>query len=205
MKRAATPVFFRLPASHGRPAGKARSPSQQCVAAWARGIQCAVGEPRLRADAVRFVPGAQADHLTSHGGDLLGTAQMRSLRWLAAGATASYGAVSEPCKHRQKFPHPVLLPRHYLTGDSVIEACWNAWPGRSRGCSSGSRWPRRAAAMRVRPGVKFPCGINMLSPYLIWRGWVLCFVILLSNFVFRIVSSNKMPISIDNTCFAPIF
>jgi uncharacterized protein (TIGR03790 family) len=81
-------------------------------------------------DTVGFVPGALADHLTSHGGDLLGTAQMSSLRWLAAGATASYGTVSEPCNHWQKFPNPTVLLRHYLNGDSAIEAYWKsvAWP-----------------------------------------------------------------------------
>lgn len=81
-------------------------------------------------DTVRFVPGALADHLTSHGGDLLGTAQMSSLRWLEAGATASYGTVSEPCNYWQKFPNPAVLLRHYLDGDSAIEAYWKsvAWP-----------------------------------------------------------------------------
>ena len=81
-------------------------------------------------EGVRFVPGALADHLTSYGGDLLGTGQMSSLRWLAAGATASYGTVSEPCNHWQKFPNPGVLLRHYLGGDSAIEAYWKsvAWP-----------------------------------------------------------------------------
>jgi len=77
-----------------------------------------------------FVPGALADHLTSTGGDLLGTGQMSSLRWLEAGATASYGTVSEPCNHWQKIPNPTVLLRHYLGGDSAIEAYWKsvAWP-----------------------------------------------------------------------------
>jgi uncharacterized protein (TIGR03790 family) len=90
-----------------------------------------LGKARVDAlDTVRFVPGALADHLTSHGGDLLGTGQMSSLRWLAAGATASYGTVSEPCNHWQKFPNPSVLLRHYLNGDSAIEAYWKsvAWP-----------------------------------------------------------------------------
>lgn len=55
-------------------------------------------------ETLRFLPGALADHLTSYGGDLLGSGQMSSLRWLEAGATASYGTVSEPCNHWQKFP-----------------------------------------------------------------------------------------------------
>ena len=77
-----------------------------------------------------FVPGALADHLTSLGGDLLGNSQMSSLRWLEAGATASYGTVSEPCNHWQKFPNPSVLLRHYLSGNSAIEAYWKsvAWP-----------------------------------------------------------------------------
>ncbi|UVW29943.1 TIGR03790 family protein [Massilia sp. H6] len=81
-------------------------------------------------ETLAFVPGALADHLTSHGGDLLGSSQMSSLRWLAAGATASYGTVSEPCNHWQKFPNSAVLLRRYLGGDSAIEAYWKsvAWP-----------------------------------------------------------------------------
>ncbi len=81
-------------------------------------------------DTLDFVPGALADHLTSLGGDLLGTEQMSSLRWLEAGATASYGSVSEPCNYWQKFPNPAVLLRHYLSGNTAIEAYWKsvAWP-----------------------------------------------------------------------------
>jgi uncharacterized protein (TIGR03790 family) len=81
-------------------------------------------------DTLQFLPGALADHLTSLGGDLLAESQMSSLRWLEAGATASYGTVSEPCNHWQKFPHPGVLLRHYLDGDTAIEAYWKsvAWP-----------------------------------------------------------------------------
>jgi uncharacterized protein (TIGR03790 family) len=77
-----------------------------------------------------FLPGALADHLTSTGGDLLSDAQMSSLRWLEAGATASYGTVSEPCNHWQKFPHGAILLKRYLSGDTAIEAYWKsvAWP-----------------------------------------------------------------------------
>ena len=81
-------------------------------------------------DTLKFVPGALADHLTSLGGDLLGEGQMSSLRWLEAGATASYGSVSEPCNHWQKFPNPSVLLRHYVQGNTAIEAYWKsvAWP-----------------------------------------------------------------------------
>lgn len=81
-------------------------------------------------DTLGFLPGALADHLTSLGGDLLGTSQMSALRWLEAGATASYGTVSEPCNHWQKFPNPSVLLKHYVQGNSAIEAYWKsvAWP-----------------------------------------------------------------------------
>jgi uncharacterized protein (TIGR03790 family) len=82
-------------------------------------------------DSLEFVPGALADHLTSFGGrltDPLG--QTSALAWISAGATASYGTVSEPCNHLQKFPHPQLLLLHYAQGSSAIEAYWKsvAWP-----------------------------------------------------------------------------
>jgi uncharacterized protein (TIGR03790 family) len=81
-------------------------------------------------DTLRFLPGALADHLTSTGGDLSGSSQMSSLRWLEAGATASYGTVSEPCNHWQKFPNPAALIKHYALGATAIEAYWKsvAWP-----------------------------------------------------------------------------
>ncbi|MCB5188061.1 TIGR03790 family protein [Methylobacillus caricis] len=81
-------------------------------------------------DTIKFFPGALADHLTSAGGDLLGSGQMSSLRWLEAGATASYGAVSEPCNYWQKFPNSAVLLKHYLMGASAVEAYWKsvAWP-----------------------------------------------------------------------------
>ena len=84
--------------------------------------------PKL--ETLGFLPGALADHLTSSGGDLLGSQQMSSLRWLDAGATASYGTVSEPCNYWQKFPNPKVLLRHYLAGETAIEAYWKSvsWP-----------------------------------------------------------------------------
>lgn len=84
--------------------------------------------PKL--NTLKFLPGALADHLTSFGGDLLGSSQMSSLRWLEAGATASYGTVTEPCNHWQKFPNSTVLLSQYLRGASAIEAYWKsvAWP-----------------------------------------------------------------------------
>lgn len=85
-------------------------------------------------DSVEWQPGALADHLTSYGGQLERlpqSGQMSAVDWLEAGATASYGAVSEPCNHVQKFPHPQLLLLFYLQGMTALEAYWHSveWPG----------------------------------------------------------------------------
>ena len=83
-------------------------------------------------ESLRFVPGAIADHLTSAGGNLTGEGgQMSALRWLEAGATASYGTVVEPCNLARKFPDPAVLSAHYLGGATLIEAYWKsvAMPG----------------------------------------------------------------------------
>lgn len=82
-------------------------------------------------ETIPWLPGALADHLTSFGGVLRGTGeQMSAMEWLDAGATASYGTVSEPCNHVQKFPHPPVLLARYLQGATAIEAYWSsvAWP-----------------------------------------------------------------------------
>lgn len=107
-------------------------------------------------DTLTFLPGALADHLTSFGGDLLGTSQMSSLRWLDAGATASYGTVSEPCNHWQKFPHPTVLLKAYLGGSTAIEAYWRsvAWPGQGVFIGEPLAAPyrqARASAFQVPP------------------------------------------------------
>jgi uncharacterized protein (TIGR03790 family) len=73
-----------------------------------------------------FLPGAPADHLTSSGGQLEGSSQMSILEWLRQGATASYGSVSEPCNHPEKFPDPAVLLNHYLRGDTLLEAYWKS-------------------------------------------------------------------------------
>ena len=77
-------------------------------------------------ETLNFMPGAVADHLTSFGGVLNIKGQMSSLKWLQAGATGSFGTVSEPCNHSQKFPNPEVLINHYLAGETLIEAYWKS-------------------------------------------------------------------------------
>lgn len=81
---------------------------------------------------LQFRPGALADTLTSTGGLLPnGAGQMPITNWLAAGATASYGTVEEPCNHQQKFSRASVLIDQYWRGATAIEAYWKAvqWPG----------------------------------------------------------------------------
>jgi uncharacterized protein (TIGR03790 family) len=82
-------------------------------------------------ETLRFLPGAIADHLTSVGGVLTGRDQMSVLRWLEAGATASYGTVTEPCNFPAKFPQPAVVIGRYTHGETALEAYWKsvAWPG----------------------------------------------------------------------------
>jgi len=76
--------------------------------------------------AIHFLPGGVADHLTSTGGVLYGGSQMSALAWLAQGATAAYGSVSEPCNHLEKFPDIEVFLKHYLHGETVLEAYWKS-------------------------------------------------------------------------------
>jgi uncharacterized protein (TIGR03790 family) len=51
---------------------------------------------------------------------------MSALRWLEAGATASYGTVVEPCNFTAKFPQPALAITRYTRGETVLEAYWKS-------------------------------------------------------------------------------
>lgn len=76
---------------------------------------------------LQFRPGALADSLTSTGGVLPGgNGQMPITDWLAAGATASYGTVEEPCNLTPKFPRASVLIDHYWRGATAMEAYWKS-------------------------------------------------------------------------------
>jgi len=107
-------------------------------------------------DKVDWLPGALADHLTSFGGALdapPGEGQMSAIDWIEAGATASYGTVSEPCNHWQKFPHPQLLLLSYVQGVTSLEALWHSvvWPAAGRVHRRAARGAVCLSALRPRP------------------------------------------------------
>ncbi len=101
-----------------------------------------------------FLPGTLADHLTSAGGMLTDSLQMSSLRWLEAGATASYGTVTEPCSFPQKFPSPAVAMFHYALGASAIEAYWKsvAWPGQGVFIGEPLAKPFAPLLRKINPG-----------------------------------------------------
>ncbi len=116
-------------------------------------------------DTLRFLPGAMADHLTSTGGMLTGSGQMSILRWLDAGATASYGTVVEPCNYPQKFPNPGIAIYWYVQGESLIEAYWKsvAWPGEGLFVGEPLANPFRGQHVRME-GDEVVLDILSLSP-----------------------------------------
>lgn len=104
---------------------------------------------------LKFLPGAIADHLTSAGGVLTGeNKQMRSLDWLSAGATGSYGTVVEPCAFTAKFPAPGVVMRRYLDGETLIEAYWKsvAQPGQGIFIGEPLAAPYRTPELSRRAG-----------------------------------------------------
>ena len=100
-----------------------------------RALLVLTGSVRLPVnEGIEWLDGGLGDHLTSYGGQLSrATGQATALDWIASGATASHGSVSEPCNHLQKFPHPQWLLLHYLQGSTLIEAYWKSvlWPQQS--------------------------------------------------------------------------
>ena len=100
----------------------------------------------------RYLPGAMADHLTSTGGALLDGSQMSSLKWLEAGATGSYGAVTEPCNFPEKFPVPAIAMAHYLQGETLIEAYWKSVAMPGQGIFIGEPLARPFSGFRSKSG-----------------------------------------------------
>lgn len=97
---------------------------------------------------IHFRPGALADHLTSSGGVLEDGGQMPSLSWIAQGATATYGTVSEPCNFPEKFPNVKLLFEHYTHGETALEAYWKSVAMPSQGLIIGEPLSRPYATHR---------------------------------------------------------
>ncbi len=79
------------------------------------------------------VPGALAEHLTSHGGNIgqtSTTGQMSITEWLIDGYAASAGTIKEPWNGlytmAEKFPKVSSLWKEYYTGASALESYWKS-------------------------------------------------------------------------------
>ncbi len=85
-------------------------------------------------DGTTFVPGAMADNLTSFGGLILEDSfgHLKLLAYLAAGASASYGTVIEPCNYLEKFPSPqnyFYQARGFSLGECYYQSVTNPFQG----------------------------------------------------------------------------
>ena len=67
-----------------------------------------------------FLPGAVADHLTSHAGDFGVARQSKLTEWIQAGCAASAGTVTEPVSVWAKFPTARFFV-HYAAGCALLE------------------------------------------------------------------------------------
>ncbi|CAF0832114.1 unnamed protein product [Rotaria sp. Silwood1] len=74
----------------------------------------------------KYPPAAVADHLTSYGGMLTDSSQMSVLKFIAGGATGTFGTVSESCSWTQKYPNPQFMIQHYTKGETLIESYWKS-------------------------------------------------------------------------------
>ncbi|MFT7670682.1 MAG: hypothetical protein ACI8X5_003393 [Planctomycetota bacterium] len=85
------------------------------------GVMTGWATPDIDGADMTLLPGSFADHLTSFAGRFDTSSQTKMSRWLAKGASATSGAVEEPCNYAGKFPR-ARLHLYYLQGLSMGEA-----------------------------------------------------------------------------------
>lgn len=73
----------------------------------------------------RFLPGSMAEHLTSCAAFFDNENQTKISQWIAAGVTASAGAVWEPLSLWSKFPNARFY-NHYASGCTMIESFYQS-------------------------------------------------------------------------------
>lgn len=84
-----------------------------------------MGAAGLDLRGIRLEAGAMADHLTSFGAAFDVDNQSKCTVWLAAGAAAAGGTVSEPYAFWTKFPHARLFA-HYASGCTALESYYQS-------------------------------------------------------------------------------
>jgi hypothetical protein len=89
------------------------------------GIMTGWDWPDIDGTDMTILPGAFCDHLTSYAGTFDSSSQTKMSRWIAKGASGSWGAVEEPCNYPGKFPHPRMHVYYYQglsLGESVFRS-----------------------------------------------------------------------------------
>lgn len=87
----------------------------------ALGILTGAAAPDIDGTDMTILSGAFCDHLTSFAGRFDTSSQTKMSRWIANGASGTYGTVEEPCNYPGKFPVP-RMHYHYFRGLSLGEA-----------------------------------------------------------------------------------
>ena len=111
--------------------------------------------------AIRFIPGAIADHLTSCGGMVPDPCLNQSTvwDWFRLGATVSYGTVAEPCAYEAKFPDPMIAfwyGRGFTAGEALAMSVRNPYQGLFAGDPLAAPFarPPSVQVLSPEPGVR---------------------------------------------------
>ncbi|TWT43829.1 hypothetical protein RAS1_02290 [Phycisphaerae bacterium RAS1] len=89
------------------------------------GVMTGWAAPDIDGTSMTLLPGAYGDHLTSWAATFDIADQTKVSRWIAKGASASWGAVQEPCNYAGKFPNARAFS-FYQQGLSLGEAIYRA-------------------------------------------------------------------------------
>ncbi|MHC4859971.1 MAG: TIGR03790 family protein, partial [Planctomycetota bacterium] len=85
------------------------------------GVMTGLASPAIASTDFTLLPGSFCDHLTSFAGNFATSSQVKMSAWIAKGASATAGAVEEPCNYPGKFPRPEIH-LHVLSGATLGEA-----------------------------------------------------------------------------------
>lgn len=89
------------------------------------GVMTGWASPGIDAADMTLLPGAICDHLTSFAATFDEPAQEKMTRWIAKGASGTWGTIEEPCNYPGKFPHAREYVYYYKglsLGESVFRS-----------------------------------------------------------------------------------
>ncbi len=89
------------------------------------GVMTGWATPDIDGTDMTLLPGSICDHLTSYAATFDDASQVKMSRWIAKGASGTWGAIEEPCNYSGKFPHAREY-FHYFKGLSLGEAIFRS-------------------------------------------------------------------------------